>query len=76
MTSSIKPEVHHVSIRRQTDKDRARAMCNMHKKFDEDRTCSSEDDRGQTNTHTDTHRQAHYNTALPNRGRSNNKLLQ
>jgi len=55
MTSSIKPEVHHVSIRRQTDEDRARAMCNMHKKFGEDRTCSSEDDRGQTNTHTQIH---------------------
>jgi len=45
MTSSVKPEVHNISLRRQ-----------MHKKVGEDRTCSFEDmiaDR-QTHRQTDT----------------------
>ena len=51
--------------------DRATAIGNMHEKFGEDRTCSSEDinaDRQtHTHTHTHTHRHAHYNTPLPYR---------
>ena len=49
------------------------AIGNMHKKFGEDGTCSSEDmivDR-QTYTHRQTDRHAHHNTPLPYRGRSN-----
>jgi len=72
MTSSIKPEVHNLSLRRQ--RDRATATGNMLKKFGEDRTCSFDDmiaDR-QTYTHTHTQRHAHHNTPLPCRGRGNN----
>jgi len=41
--------------------DRATAIGNTHYKFDEDRTCSSEDMIAgrQTHTHTHTHRQTH-----------------
>ena len=41
MTSSIKPEVHNITTPPQ--EDRAPAIGNTHKKFGEDRTCSSED---------------------------------
>jgi len=79
MTSSIKPEVHNVSLRRQRREDRATVTDNTHKNFGEDRTCSSEDmivDRQtgrQTDrhTHTHTHTHAHHNTPLSYRGRSN-----
>jgi len=52
MTSFVKPEVHNVSL---PEKDRATAIGNMHKKFGEDRGCSSEDMIAdtQTNTHRD-----------------------
>jgi len=49
------------------------AIGNMHKKFGEDRTCSSEDmiaDR-QTHTHTHTPTHAHHYISLPYRWRSN-----
>jgi len=59
MTSSIKPEVHNVSLRR------AMAIGGMHKKFGEDRTCNSEDiiAGGRTNTSTQT-RSSQYFAAL------------
>jgi len=46
----------------------------MHQKFGENRTCSSEDNRGQTSTRTDTRtdKHAHHNTPLPYRRRSKN----
>jgi len=37
------------------EQDRATAIGNMHKKFGEDRTCSSEDTIADRQTHTDTH---------------------
>ena len=39
------------------EQDRATAIGNMHKKFGEDRTCSSEDTIADRQTHTDTHTQ-------------------
>jgi len=53
-----------------------KAIGNMHQKFGEDRTCSSEDmiaDRQthrHTQTHTHTYRHPHHNAPLHNRGRS------
>ena len=54
------------------------AIGNMHRKFGEERTCSSEDMIAQSGTHTQTHthRQtdtliAHRSTPLTYRGRSN-----
>ena len=56
------------------EEDRTTATGNMHKKFGEDGTCSSDDmitDR-QTGTHRDrhthTHRHAHHNVPFPYRG--------
>jgi len=40
------------------------ATGNMHKKFGEDRTCTSEDMIADRQTHTDRH--THHNTLLPN----------
>jgi len=59
------------------------ARGNMHKKFGEDRTCSSEDmivgrqtDRhARTHEHTHTHTHAYHNTPLTCRGQSNNNYL-
>ena len=53
MASSIKPEVHNISLRRQRRMEPLRPQITMHKKFGEDRTCSSGDnyDRGQTDRH-------------------------
>ena len=48
MTSSIKPKVNNISVRRQ------RRTEQLHEKFDEDRTCSSEDVIADRQTHTDT----------------------
>jgi len=45
------------------------AIGNMHQKFGEDLTCSSEDIIADRQTHTDRH--AHHNTLLAYRGRSN-----
>jgi len=61
MTSSIKPEMHNVSLRHQ----RRQSHCyRQHaQNFGEDRTCTSEDMIADTRTHT--HRHAHYNTPLP-----------
>ena len=51
MTSSIKPEVHKISIRRQ--EDQATAMGNMHKTFGENQMRSSKDMIVDRQTHTD-----------------------
>jgi len=54
MTSSIKPEAHNVSLRRQRG---SHGIGNMHKKLGEDRTCRSEDMIVDIQTHTHTHTQ-------------------
>ena len=46
------------------EEDRATAIGNMHKKFREDRTCSSEDMIADRETHIQTDRQTHHNTPL------------
>jgi len=51
------------------EKERATAIDNMHKKFGENRMCSSEDMIADRQTNTDKH--VHHNTPLPYRGRSN-----
>jgi len=51
--------------------DSDRAAGNMHKKFGEDRTCSSKDMIVDRQTHTQTDRHVHHNTPLPYQGRSN-----
>jgi len=51
---------------------RATAIVNMHNKFDEDRTCSSEDMIADRHRHRHRHidKHAHHNTPLPYGGRS------
>ena len=59
MTSSIKPEAHNVSLRRQRG---SHGIGNMHKKLGEDRTCRSEDMIADIQTHTHTHTHTHTQT--------------
>jgi len=65
MTSSIKPEVHKISLRRQKRTEpRVAVLFLTCVKIAEDRTCNKRRkyDRGQTDRH------AHRNTRLPYRG--------
>ena len=45
LTSSTKPETHNLAIATPQEEDRAKAICSMHIKFGEVRTCSSRDMR-------------------------------
>jgi len=63
-TSSLKPEVFNIIIAMPPQEDRG----NMHKKFGEDRTCSSRDMRADRQTD----RHSHHNTPLQYRGQSKN----
>jgi len=69
MTSSIKPEVHKISLRRQKRTEpRVAVLFLTCVKFAEDRTCSYEDMIADRQTDRQTDRHAHRNTRLPYRG--------
>jgi len=62
MTSSIKPEVHNVSLRHQR-RTEPRPLVTHRKKIGEDRTCNSENMIADKHTHTQT-RSSQYSTEL------------
>ena len=70
MTSSIKPEVYNLSLRRQR-RTEPRPYVTCRKKIGEDRTCNAGDMIADRHTHRQTHRHAQHNTPLPYRGRRN-----
>jgi len=63
MTSSIKPEVHNVSLHRQR-RTEPRPIGNKRKKLGEAKTCSSEDMITNTHTHTHTHTRLSQHSAV------------
>ena len=70
MTSSIKPEVHNISLRRQKwTEPRLSVTCT--KNLAKIGRVVSEDMVADRQTHTHPDRHAHHNTPLPYRGRSN-----
>ena len=80
MASSIKPEVHNVSLRRQrTTEPRPSVTCTKHLMkigCAVPRMRSRTEKHTHTQTDTQTVRHAYHNTQLPNQGRSNHQSME